>query len=399
MYRVIANPFFVYPLSFILVFLLYNLGWSDLYPSLKLVTILFFIVSFVIYSVLGYFFQKNKYIGYKYIPKEVSYIKHLKIIYIGFLIEFLYAGDIPLFSVIMGYDGVGYRDFGIKSLHVFLVSYNSFITVLLFHKYISEKTRKNLFVYLLSLLPALLIMGRGMIIIGLFSSFFVFIQSLTKGLSIKKILSISLIAIVVMYFFGLLGNLRSGFGDPLYIPKNSKATNEFINSNIPKEFYWTYLYGASPLANLQYNINNQDDVKYNFFDFALFEIVPKVIHKRVALITGSEPVKPKLMVDWLTVGTIYSKSFGYVKWFGPIIMMLYVAFLLVFVIGMVPKSSNYHVATTSVLSTLIFMNTFSNMVVFSGVILQLAFPILFFYLENKKIVIKSSFNNGNKALN
>ena len=113
---------------------------------------------------------------------------------------------------------------------------------------------------------------------------------------------------------------------------------------------------------------------------------PSVISKRMAFVFGREKLKPKLMLDWLTVGTIYSNSYSYVKWLGPIILMLYVLAIMLLIIGLVPKKSNYHVSTVAILSTMVFMNTFSNMVVFSGIILQFFYPIVFAYFENKKIV-------------
>ena len=220
------------------------------------------------------------------------------------------------------------------------------------------------------------------------SSFLVFLLSKKSFLSIKQILITSIIVLIVLYFFGAIGNLRSAHGDPTYIPRESEATKSFMKSSIPKEYYWTYLYGASPLANFQYNINMTKNVNYNLFDLFLFETTPEVISNRIALFFNRDKLDSIKIREWLTVGTVYSKSYCYAKWIGPIIIFIYTMFLLLTTMLLVPKKSSYHVTVIAILSTLVFMNTFSNMLTFSGMILQLFFPIFFRLFENKKFVIR-----------
>src|SRR5690606_23065156 len=157
---------------------------------------------------------------------------------------------------------------------------------------------------------------------------------------------------------------------------------------VPKEFFWTYLYGASPLANFQENINKTKTANYNFIELFVSEIVPDVLSKRIKPILGfEEKIETYRIRHFLTVGTMYSKSYTLTKWFGPIILYLYSIFLLFLILGLVPKKSKYHVSTVAILSTVVFLNTFSNMIVFSGIILQLIYPIAFAYFENKKLVV------------
>ena len=388
MLGLLKNPFFIYPISFTIVFLLYGLGWSNIFPSLEINTILFFILSFLVYFFIGHIVTAKNYLGYKNIDKINGARRHIIFIAIGYALEFFVSKEIPLISMISGHSYVSYNDFGIKSFHVFLVTYNSYISVFLFHHFISRKRKVHLFYFIASLIPAILIVNRGMLLIALFSSLFVFIQAKGSNIKVKQVLIIAIFCIFVLYFFGLWGNIRSANGDSDYVPKHSEVTHSFMNSKIPKEYYWTYLYGASPLANFQHNINEQKEIKYNLFDFALFEITPEIFSKRLATLFGREKRDPYLIKEWLTVGTVFSKSYSYIKWFGPIILIIYLAFFIVVIIGLVPKRSNYHVSTIAVLCTLVFLNTFSNMLVFSGIILQLVFPVIFVMLEGKKIIIK-----------
>lgn len=390
MIKVFKNPFFLYVISFLLVFIIYSLGWSNMYPKLSLTLIVFFISTFIIAILLGLLVDKTKAIEYNRLILK-SYNKpilFLVLIWIGHSIQFLYFDEIPFFSLINKEKGVDYRDFGIKTFHVILVSFNSFVSVYLFHICLSKKNKFTFFLYLLSLIPSILIVNRGMFMIAVMSSFLVFLISKKTFLTFKQTLITSIVLLIVLYFFGVIGNIRSGHGDPNYIPKESAVTKSFLNSSIPKEYYWTYLYGASPLANFQYNINKTKNVDYNLFDLVLFETIPEVVSNRVALLLNRDRLDSIKIREWLTVGTVYSKSYCYAKWIGPIVIFIYTMFLLLITMFLVPKKSSYHVTVIAILSTLVFMNTFSNMLTFSGMILQLFFPIFFRLFENKKFVIR-----------
>lgn len=392
MIKALKNPFYIYIISFLLVFAIYGLGWSDLYPNLSFSIIFFFVITFIIFFFLGYMFDKLRVLHYMKLSMEKIGSKPLNFLLFlwgGYIIEFIYFGEIPLLNLIKGIEGVNYKEFGIKSLHVLLISFNSFLIVYLFHCYISTKKSRILVYYLLSILPAILVVNRGMFLIGMLSSLFVFLMSRKRFLTIKQLLFTTTVLLVILYFFGVLGNLRSAAGDPLYIPKESMASDTFMESSIPKEYYWTYLYGASPLANFQYNVNSTKEVDFNLFDLVLFELTPDVISKRIAYTFDRQPPDPYKIREWLTVGTVYSRAYSFAKWLGPILIFIYTTFVIIITIGLVPKRNSYHVSTVAILSTLIFMNTFSNMFIFSGLILQLGYCILFSFIGNKKFVFKT----------
>ena len=381
--RLLRNPFYVYIISFLLVFLVYSLRWSHLYPPLSFGMYLFLTGTFLIAALFGYVFQKNNYIGFKKLGNNLDFrvFIFVLIIWIGHAIEFIYFKQIPLLKLLSGENVIDYRDFGIKSFHVFLISFNSFAIVYVFHYYVSTRRRKILFYYIITLIPSLLIINRGMFLIGIISSLFVYLFSLNKFLKFRQIIVMSISVLVILYLFGYIGNLRSADGDPNYLAKESKATNKFMASKIPKEYYWTYLYAASPLANFQNNINKTRDVNYNFFDLIIFETFPDVLSKRIAVVLNREKLGHHQIVSWLTVGSVYSKSYSYAKWFGPVIIFFYLIWVIILSIGLVPKKSSYHITVVAILLTMVFMNTFDNMLVFSGMILQLVYPVTLAFFE------------------
>lgn len=390
MIKILKNPFYIYILSFLIVFSLYSLGWSNMYPKLGFTLILFFLITFGISALFGLAIDKLKVIGYSEISptKGKREIIYLSIIIVGVIVEILYEGGSPLLSAIKGEQGMDYRDFGIKTFHVILVSFNSYLIVYMFHLFLSNRKKKYLIFYLLTFVPPLLIFSRGMIIIGLASSFVVFVSSLKSKITIKQMIIILGLLMVSMYYFGVLGNIRLMNSDKNYLLKISKASGAFYESKVPKEFYWTYLYGASPLANFQKNIDQTENADYNFLELIVSEIFPDMISKRIASIFEFEEQNIYKIANWLTVGTLFSKSYSYAMWFGPIILYIYSVFFIILIIGLVPKKSRYHTTAMAILSTIIFMNTFDNMFVFSGLILQLIYPIFFAYFENKKLIVK-----------
>lgn len=392
MLKILKNPFYIYPFSFTVVFLLYSLNWSTAFPKLGLTTTVFFALTFIVSIFFGWYFDKSGYIQYHKIELNSSKILGaswaLGFILAGVVLEIAVAGESPLISALRGRIGVDYKDFGIKSLHVLLTSFNSFLIVYMFHLFLSTRKKKYLIYYILTFVPAFLIFNRGMILIGLISSFFVFALFLKRKLKLKQIIFVLALGAVVMYVFGYLGNIRSANGDSTYIPQLSGATEDFMESEIPKEFYWTYLYGGSPMANFQENINKTEDVNYNIPLLVVTELTPEVISKRIVALLRIEMIETNKIRKWLTVGTVYSRSYSYAKWLGPIIVFTYFILIVLITVGLVPKKSSYHVSAIALLSTLTFLNTFSNMFVFSGLILPLAYPIIFAYFEKKKFVLK-----------
>ncbi|WNH13972.1 hypothetical protein [Thalassobellus suaedae] len=390
MLKFFKNPFYIYLVSFGLVFLLYLLGWSSAFPKLSFGAYAFFSLTFILYLIFGLITEKASIIGYKkiVIKKGFTIKKGLIVVFFVLGIEILFEGNSPLFYLLFGGKEIDYKDFGIKVIHVFFVSFTSFLIVYSFHTLISNKGRKNLVYFILTLLPGIIILNRGMIMIGLFSCFFVFILSLNYMIKLKQILLLVMIFLGVLYVFGYLGNLRSANGDSNYIPLKSGATESFMDSPIPKEFYWTYLYGASPVANFQNTINKTETVDYNIISLIVQECLPDFISKRIVSVFNMEEKQIIRIRDWLTVGGVYSKSYAHAKWIGPIILSFYGVFFLLIMMMLVPKRSNFHVTQIAILLAMMFFNTFSNMFVFSGIVLQLVYPIFFRFFENKRIVLK-----------
>lgn len=387
MYRLLRNPLYIYLIGFTFSFLVYMLDWSALYPKISIMMVVFFSITFIFFGFFGLMVDYLKLVRKTFSKTKTELINRCAFILLFFyLIEFVVEGGIPLLSKLLNQTGVHYLEFGIPILHGILISFNSFLIVHTFSTYLSTKDKKLLKLYFLLYIPALLFLSRSILMLGLLSSIFIYIHY-SNNLKFKNQIKLLFLCTGALYLFGVLGNLRSG-GD--YIYDQSMANEDFMESSIPKEFYWTYLYVASPLANFQNTVDKTSDVDKDFVGFIFYENLPQIISKNLGGPFNIVQRDLKRLIPWLTVGTTYAKSISYLGWLGPYLLFIFnLSIYLVILLLLVPKNSSYHITTLSILSVIILLNIFSNMLVVTGISFQLAYCVIFAFFENKKIVIKS----------
>ena len=317
MFKLLKNPFLIYVLGFSFAFLVYTFEWSEIYPDLTWDVKLFFLITFLGFLFMGLLTKSLKLIARSPANTKLSLIRKCTLIVaLLYLFEFLVEKDIPLVAKLVGREGVAYREFGIPLLHGILISFNSFLIAHSFASYMSQKNKRILRLYFLLYIPALLILNRSIIVFGMITSLFIFLQYVDK-VNFKTQLKLLTIVMVAFFLFGVVGNLRSG-GD--YIYTQSKVKEDFMESYIPKEYYWTYLYVGSPLANFQNTVNKKLVDEFDFKGFFFYENLPKVISKNLGEPLGIEKKDLIRIVPWLTVGTAYARSYSYLKWGGPCLL-------------------------------------------------------------------------------
>lgn len=376
------NPFYLFVFAFLIIGLIYSLNWSLLYPVLSWSLVLFFVFAFIFSTYLGAIIDKFNPITYKVL--EGDNIKpFVLVIYLLNISEFLYNGGIPLLMVFT-IDSYDYSQYGIPVLHPLIATFTSFYTVYVFHLVLSSKFKKHLLSLFLLLTIPLLIYNRGMFLISLTSFLFVFLMSI-RSIKFKRILWISAFVLLIFYGFGVLGNYRmvkNSSND--YFLKVSKASDSFKESQIPEEFLWSYIYISSPLANLQHNVNTNPPYNTEFKSFLFCELLPDFISKRAALLFNAKPMEKVGVADFLTVGTVFSKSYTALGWLGIFLMFFFLMALTFAYLILLKKTNKYYVAGIALINTFIVYNSFSNMIYFSGLSLQLVFPIILGYVTYNK---------------
>jgi hypothetical protein len=301
-------------------------------------------------------------------------------------VEFVYNKGVPIFMLLSG-DKYDYREFGVPTFHVFLVTFGSFLSVYIFHLLCSEFSKIKLLYFFMSILPSVLIINRGMLMIVLTSCLFVYLMSMRR-MSLAKFAGVLSTTAIVLYLFGIMGNIRLTQGQRIsseVILELSEASDSFNESIIPNPYIWSYIYISSPAANLQNTINKAPNSDFDFIAFLNFEIVPDFISKRLANVFDLERKFPILIAPWLTVATIYAPAYMYMGWAGIIMMFCFFTVTTVLYVAIVKKTSRYHVTGVAILSTLVLYNTFDNMYYFSGLNLQLVYPIIFSMMRSLNI--------------
>lgn len=384
----IVNPFFMYCISWTVVIIVYNLGWSEWFPKLSNNLFLFLFLSVFLSGVIGFFFQNKSYFFYRpiKITNKKTIRRSLIVLYFLLIVEFFAARSIPLLGYITGNIVVQYVDFGLPIIHVIVVNGFSFLFLYLFHAYISNKDKSNTYFFRIclfsTLLPALLMVNRAVIMYCFFGAALIYLMS-RKDLC-KSLAKISVIGVFIVFLFGLIGNMRTSNNDNSEVILTlGKATDSFKNSIFPTEFFWTYLYIASPLSNLQSTVNDNESPSIVYSESDVFSLVvncltPQIISKRLDV-----PKKAiSREIDVFNVGTVYAQPFATLGWLGVSIVYFFTLVFIFFNLSFVSLRSDYFVTSLTIINTIIFFNIFENMFVFMGLVPQLLIPIIL-SLRNK----------------
>lgn len=376
----IANPFFLNGVVWIFVCLIYNLRWSLLCPPLSEGLMFFLLASSAISILIGIITYRNNIITFS--PVKNFNIKYqwawLALLYLILFIEFIAAGSFPLIGYLSGNVTVKYNEFGLPLIHVILVNGLSALCIYAFYCYKStsdkKKKKRLIYIVLLSLFPFILIFNRGAVmsnIIGIFIISFV-----TSSHPWKLALKVLILAVGLLFCFGIMGNIRMGKANTDRLVQFVKPTKAFEESHIPNEFMWSYLYIATPLANTQNTIDHAKQGVGDSDDFHkmfVFEMIPEMISKifygEAAQANYSN--RARLVSSSFTVSTVYGRVFNYMGWSGFWILFIFILFFITVNIKLIPKSDKFHFPMIVSLDIIIILNLFDNMLIFMGLVPQL----------------------------
>ena len=276
------NPFFVYNIMTSLVLILYAIPVSKFNTRLDGLFLLLIVFSIFLSTVLG--FKYKNYFKYKdaAVSNKKKYIPLIIIICLS-CFEFFYTKDIPFFSTTI--HGINdYKEFeSIPFLHMFTSMLALYYSAYYSYHAISYKKNRlfNILSFLIINVLMLLFNMRSFFMI----SFFIFANILISKLRTLKIIKVwhyivsLIVIIIILFFFGCYGNMREGYdwNDNRYI--ENLGLYHSWNDNIPKQYMWSYSYLTSPLANLNFNIVNEN-VSFEFINL-FYEIIPVSISKRL----------------------------------------------------------------------------------------------------------------------
>lgn len=377
------NPFIIYAYSWIIVFLVYLLGWSNSYPDLSLSVVAFLVVT----SVIAYWFSITK--SYRFCCTRVrfekfnqkTYNKFLILLYGLLTLEFV-VGGIPIITYNSEFveDNL-YMEWGVPIVNVIVVNgfgamFQIAVTMLCFNVTSRSVAIRNVF---LTILPPIICVQRGIAMNMFIGAFCIFLLT-TKNLK-RNIISISVVGLLILYLFGLMGNYRSK-GNFDLIARTANVSEKFEKSVLPSEYLWSYLYIASPLANFQYIVDKKPEVEgvsddYGLKPFIGINIIPQTVSKRLDF--KYPELSRFFCIPNMVVGSTYFVPYFEMGWIGVFLMFGYIMFFLSFCIKLVKRTSPMFPAMVALLCETSLMGIFDNMVAYAG----LFFQIVIVYLYSK----------------
>ncbi len=393
-HKILYIPTFVYSISYSIFILFYIIGWTNLYPNLSWNLGVFLLSTVLLSGVLSLYQKQKIRIQKSKINLSPSFIKYgFLFIAIGTILDFIYERSVPLITTFIN-PSYSYSDFnGVPTLHVLVATFNIFFSIIMFDYYYMNKSKKNFILFIQTLLPSILMMNRGAFMVIFCALIFIFLMRLPK-LNIKKIFFTTLMIISVLYMFGVMGNIRQQQTkeEKEYLLRVGGATNSFINSPIPSEFYWSYIYIASPIGNLQNIINNKSDKfeEENLGIFTVSQLFPDFISNRLVDINDYK-IKAKtsdafnyLVTPLLNAPTTYYMPYYFLGIVGMIIMYLCLTLASFVYPLLIKNNSPFYIASIAALNSIILLSTFNNMWFNIGTVLIWPLVLNFFSRLNFK---------------
>lgn len=391
MKRFILNPFILYIGAYLFVIVLYQFKWSELFPPLGSQLMVFLIVTFFVSFILGcVFYSKKREIVSRITLSDSFFSKSITCISLGYFLEFIYAHQIPLLSVSLTDDSFIHFG-GIPTFHVILVTYNVFFDIIFFQKNLQSKVdkRKWFAFAAIAVLPPIVIVNRGMLFtvaIACILMYLIMTSQRVKSLIIKC----GVFAFVLLAGFALLGSLRIHDEGNRAFVSYAEPSSGFLKTNLNPLVLWPYMYIASPMANLQYCIDNAIP-EYDFPRFITECICPDVISKRLVINKEISSVKSSncLISPVFNVSTMYNTAYITMGYYGMLLMFFYQSFIVVvFLLISYRKKNQYYTVCFCLICSNIILGTFSNMWVFSAISFPILWSPIFNILSRCKITAK-----------
>jgi hypothetical protein len=373
----LINPFYIFCASFGLAFIVYFFSWSRIFPPVSPGMIIFFFLSFILFTVTGKFLH---YMVHPEMPQlsQVKLHDHMNdimffvIITMG-IMNVVLMGYIPVFN-----KSADYLKFGIPVLDPLFNSLSIFFSVFYVQSYLERRKKRYLLYILIIVVFQLLIFRRSAAVWIITSSVFVYFLC-RQNIRLLYLFILILILPLISFSFGHYGASRSDLSKP-YILNDLGASDRFISSGIDHNHYLTYLYLASPVANLQRNVDEGRGFlnDRNFKEFFFYCIVPYSITSRLEKSLGLSSPEPYLIHPHLIAGTFLMLSYVTIGWAGMITMLIFLLFILLVCLIIIRNLTLFRNTTLSLLATTVSLLIFSNFLNRLDVILMLfIYPVIF----------------------
>ena len=326
------NYYYWYSIIASVIFGLYILPFSGLNSNLNGFFLILIILSIILSIILGTIFKKSfVFMPAKPINKKSFYIPMI-IILILYIIEIIYLKEIPFISVTIKHIDKYQEYQSIPFFHMLLAMLCMYYSTKYIYHAISykENRKKNILCYFIINILMISYNMRSFFMISLFLAINLLISSLRsnghKFLNKKTILT-GIVVIISLFMFGGVGNMRQGFtfNNSSYIEQIGRYNN--WPKIVPKQYMWSYSYITSPLANLNYNIINNN--YQNNIEGFIYQLIPDSITKRIG---NPDKIKEcSLITQVFTTSTGYCRPYSNLGFIGIILFWIVTMLFPIFV--------------------------------------------------------------------
>ena len=357
------NFFYWYGWIWLFVFILYGMNFTEFSIPLDIGLVFFFVITIIISFILGFIYRKEFKFKYSKFRKIKIRLATLIFLLAGTVLDFAYAGEVPFLSLAIKKSST-YKNFkGIPTFHVFLICYSTYFAIKCFYAALTDKQNRKRYLFYFAVVQGIYLLNylRSQILFNLFAAgviFVAYLKSIGK-LKLKYYLFVLIAAVLVLYAFGGLGNLRYGYSwnDCSYIDEIGLYT--YWPSFLPEQFKWAYSYITSPLANLNYHILNARP-NYDILNL-LAQLLPEPISKRMF------PMKMQtdalLIRSYFNVSTGFQPAYSAFGYFG--MFVFYFTIVCISLLGIkvakrkrnINKSNIFYSSMCIVITYLFFTNT------------------------------------------
>ncbi len=265
----LLNPAFMYAVTWMFVLLIYSLRLSDLLDPVKPSTAVLvvgtsvsFILGWMIESLPNYGRLAGSTVDLGVLRATLSSPRigrRLRMIWIifglGIAFEMVLFGGAPALGLI----GVGapifYAEFGIPGFHGVLNALFYTGCVVTFTRVLLGASKRTRFLLLVSIGYPVLVISRQVLISLLLQYMFVYFS--VRKPSPRIYLRTGVLFLSTLLAFGYLGDARSGRDQIIGLAAPTFNYPDWL----PSAFIWAYIYMATPINNVNYNI----DISPNYF--------------------------------------------------------------------------------------------------------------------------------------
>lgn len=386
------NPYSILAFSLLAVLVVYKFGWSTIYPKISLKLTVFLVAfillllfaSWIISPTIGDMIRdsENKKIRYSPLFFKVLII----IIILGTVMDGIYSRGFPIFG------NVVYNTFGIPIIHPIIGILSVFLTIYSAQLLFVNKKKSSLIriAFAFSLLPSILAFSRGTLILSLLIVVLMASYSGIRVVSIKNVITISILFFVSMFLFGVAGNYRlnnqigiqkANLMDSSFVYELGGANEKVKDDSVISPFFWSYLYFTSPMANLQAALDDNLSLSDSTTEeYLVTQFMPDVVSTKLypnykdsiqnngynSRVNGS-----------LTVSTAFYGSFIQMGWTGVLLMSIFFLVFPIFYLLLIYKiNPEFIIMSVSILNCLYLLSVFDNPWSFSAISVQLLLVIL-----------------------